>query len=150
MVYTTAPWLRFVYFGIALVIVLSIASVPEGSFFSRFNAVSLSLMGICLFAALYLERWIFDRDANLFERNVGILLVYARRKRPLDSLQKVLLHETGSTPRRTAILSVVDRGANEFRLDVARGGSVREARRSAERLSAFCAIPLEDTGGDVR
>ncbi len=155
MVYSTSIGFRVVFLGTALVIILSIASVSEGPFLARFNVFSLIILFVCLFAALYLERWTFDKKANLFEKNIGILLLYARKKAPLDSLQKVVLHEPVVkfadrpkllrwTSRKTALLSVVDRDAKVHRLDVVSGGSVREARRSAERLSVFCGIPLED------
>lgn len=160
MVYSTSLGFRIVFLVALLIILLSIASVPEGSFLSRLNPVSLTLIGICLFAVLYLERWIFDKKANLFEKNVGILLLYWRKRRPLDALRKVVFHEAGPkpvdgarllirTPRRIAVLSVVDRDDRKYRLDTARGGSVREMRRSAERLSAFCSIPLEEDADDA-
>ncbi len=159
MVYSTSIGFRITFLGVLLIILLSIASVPEGSFVSRLNAVSVTLIGLCLFASLYLERWVFDRKANLFEKNVGILPLYWRRKTPLDALQKVVFHEAGPktddrprllgrVPGRIAVLFVVDRDARSYRLDTARGGAVREMRRSAERLSAFCSIPLEDNAED--
>jgi hypothetical protein len=154
MVYTTSMGTRIVFLVTLLVVILSIASVPEGSFLSRFNAFSLALIAVCLFGALYVQRWVFDKKSNLFEKNVGILFLYRREKEPLDSLQKIVFHEAsggtdesprlvGLTSRRIAILSVVDRDSRAFKLDSARGGSVRELRRSAERLCSFCAIPLE-------
>ena len=159
MVYSTSMSFRIAFLGVLLIILLSIASVPEGSFVSRLNAVSVTLIGLCLFASLYLERWVFDKKANLFEKNVGILPLYWRRKTPLDALQKVVFREAGpkpaSAPRplgwspgKIAVLTVVDRNDKRYRLDTARGGSVREMRRSAERLSAFCSIPLEDNAED--
>jgi hypothetical protein len=157
MVYATSVGVRIVFLVTILVIILSIASVPEGSFLSRFNAFTLAVVAICLFGALYTERWVFDKKSNLFERNVGVVFLYSRKKVPLDTLQKVVFHEAGGGPReslklisvtppRIAILSVVDRDSNVFKLETARGGSVRELRRSAERLCSFCAIPLESDG----
>ena len=160
MVYTTSIGTRIVFLVTLLVIVLSIASVPEGSFFSRFNAFSLVVIAICLFGILYVQRWVFDKKSNLFERDEGIIFLYRRKRAPLDALQKVLFREAaggadegpklGMTSRRIAVLSVVDRDSRAFKLDTARGGSVRELRRSAERLCAFCAIPLEsETDGSA-
>jgi hypothetical protein len=148
-----------VFLATALFIILCIASVPGGSFFSRLSALTIILICLCLLAALYLERWTFDKEANLLEKNIGILFAYARKKMSLDALQKVVLHETASghaerpgllrlSARRTAVLLIVDRDEKVYRLDIASGGSVREMRRSAQRLSAFCAIPLEDDGAD--
>ena len=100
----------------------------------------------------------FDRSANLFEKDVGILFVYARKKAPLDALSKVVLQgpvvrqeDTPAllrwTSRKTVMLSVVGRDARVYWLDMLSGGSARDVRRSAERLSVFCAIPLEDNTG---
>ncbi len=158
LVYATSVGFRVVFSVTALVIILSIAAVSGGSFFSRLNIFSLIIVAVCLFAALYLERWVFDRSANLFEKDVGILFVYARKKAPLDALSKVVLQgpvvrqeDTPAllrwTSRKTVMLSVVGRDARVYRLDMLSGGSARDVRRSAERLSVFCAIPLEDNTG---
>jgi hypothetical protein len=154
MVYSSPVGVRIVLLATILVIVLGVASVPEGPFFSRFNTFSLVLIAICLFGVLYMERWVFDKRSNLFEKQVGTIFFYKRKKAPLDTLQKVVLHQAGGgaeegttlaalASRRIAILAVVDRDSRMFKLDTARGGSVRELQRSAERLSSFCAIPLE-------
>lgn len=158
MVYTTPVWLRVIFAAIALAIILSIATIAEGPFFARFTAFSLVLIGLCLFATLYLQRWTFDRTGNRFEKHVGLLFVFSRRQRPLGALRKVVLHGYGArpqggsrswawAPRRTVVLSLVDEDGISYLLDIARGGSVRPMRRTAERLSAFCAIPLEDDTG---
>jgi hypothetical protein len=158
LVYSTSAVARIVLLATILVIVLGVASVPEGPFLSRFNALSLALIAVCLFGVLYDERWVFDKTSNLFEKDVGIVFLHLRKTAPLDTLQKIVLYEAGwgtddgpklagLTSRRIAILSVVDRNSRIFKLETARGGSVRELRRSAERLSAFCAIPLE-SGAD--
>ena len=160
MVYSTSVGYRLVFCVTALIIILGVASVAGKSFFDSFNVFSCIIIGVCLFAALYLERWIFDKETNLFESNVGILFVYSRKKRSLDTLQKVVLQELGVnythkpkllrwTSRKTAMLSVVDRDGNVYGLDMVKGGSVREARISAEKLSTFCGIPLEDNLGDL-
>jgi len=154
LTYGTPASFRIVFGVIALLIFLCVALVPDGPFLARFNAFSLVLIGLCLFAVLYVERWTFDRTANVFQRDIGILLLHARRRRPLDSLQKVVIRQRGADrsdrpsllgkgPRGTAILLVVDREGHRYRLGMARGGAVKTVRVFAERLSAFCAIPLE-------
>lgn len=159
MVYSTSVVFRIIFLGIAVVIILSVASVSHGLVFARLNVFSIILVAICLFAALYVERWTFDRKVNVFEKHVCILLFYARKKAPLDTLQKVVLHAPvmkyqqrpnplGWGSRRTATLCVVDREDRVHRLDMARGSSFRDVRRSAQRLSDFCGIPLEDDTGD--
>ncbi len=159
MVYSTSAVFRLLFGVLGLVVILSILSVPEGTFLSRLNAVSLVIIGLCLFAVLYRERWLFDKEANAFERHIGALFLYARRRRPLDSLAKVVVRETGPEgtgkpgllrmgPRRMAVLSVVDRDNKAYTMEMARGASVQLLRQSAERLSAFLGVPLEVDGGE--
>ena len=47
------------------------------------------------------------------------------------------------------MLSIEDKDGDLYKLDIVKGGSVREARVSAQKLSAFCEIPLEDDLGDL-
>jgi hypothetical protein len=159
LVYSTSIGFRIVFLLTAGIIIASVASVGEGSFFERVNFVALIIIGFCLFAALYLERWIFDKKTNGFEKNVGLVFFHSRRRHPLDALQKVVLEEPGWKinerakmlrwmSRRTAILSVVDRDGRVYGLDMVKGGSVREVKKSAELLSDFCGIPLEDHLGN--
>jgi hypothetical protein len=154
LVYSTSMGFRAVFFMTAIVVIASVASVSKGPFFSRFNVLSLAIVVGCLLAGLYLERWTFDKKANVFEKNVGMVFLYTRRMVPLDTLQKVVLHapiaaeaerpRLGNLSRRgVATLAVADRDGEVFRLDMARG-SARELRKSAQMLSAFCSIPLED------
>ena len=160
MTYTTPVSFRVVFVVVAAVIFLSVAAAPVGPLPARFGVVPLVLIGLCLFGALYLDRWTFDKTANLFLQEVGILVVHARRKRPLDSLQKVVLFErvpgAGGRPsvlgprmKGTCLLSVVDRDGRVYRLNMARGGGTRAVQVYAERLAAFCSIPLERQGGPV-
>ncbi len=122
--------------------------------------MGLIIIGICLFAALCLERWIFDKTTNRFERNVGFVFLHTHKRRPLNALEKVVLQESGVKyedrpkmmrwmSRRAATLSVVDREGNVYGLDMVRGGSVREVKRSAELLSDFCEIPSRTTLGTL-
>jgi len=160
MVYSTSVGFRIVFLVTAFIIIASIVAFGEESLFERVNFVVLIVIGICVFAALYLECWIFDKTTNRFERNVGIVLLHSRKRRPLDALQKVVLQEPGLKyedrskmlrwmARRTAMLSVVDREGNVYGLDIGKGGSVREMKKSAELLAEFCGIPLEDHLGDI-
>ena len=158
LVYSPSAVPRVLSACAAVVIGVSVVISAEGPLLARFNALSLILIGVCLFTALYMERWRFDREANVFERNVGLSFLYSKKKRPLDSLTRVVLHEPLGTRKRetpalmkwadrgTAVLSLVDREAHVYTLEVARGSAVRELRLFAEKLSAFCDIPLEDDG----
>jgi hypothetical protein len=164
LVYATPLAFRIVFFVIALVIFFSVVSASEGPFFSRFNGISAFIILTCIAAALYLERWIFDKQANMFERNVGLYFLFSRKKIPLDRLEKVILREIGMkrsnqqtdkigllsrVTRRTAMLSIEDKDGDLYKLDIVKGGTVREARVYAQKLSDFCEIPLEDDLGDL-
>ena len=162
MVYSTSIGVRLVFLGTLLVVILSIASVPEGTFLSRLNWFSVLIVALCVLGILYLDRWVFDKKSNFFEKQTGILFLYRRKRAPLDVLQKVVLHETGTgqedgsrvpgvglTSRKIAVLTVVDKEERAFRLDTARGSAVRDLHRSAERLCAFCALPLERDAGST-
>lgn len=98
MVYSTGLGTRIVFFVTLLIVVLGVASVPEGPFFSRFNVFSLVLIAVCLFGILYVQRWVFDKSSNLFERDVGVLFLYRRKKTPLDALERIVFHEAGGGP----------------------------------------------------
>jgi hypothetical protein len=160
MVYSISVGYRIIFLAIAGVIIGSISFFGVGSLFERINIGTLVIVLICLFAALYQERWIFDKNSNRFEKNFGIAFFYSRRRYPLDTLAKVVLQEPGLKYKekptlirwvspRSAILSIVDRNGTVYRLDMAKGGSARELRQFAERLSEFCGVPLENHLGDL-
>jgi hypothetical protein len=160
MIYSTSMGFRVVFFFTAFLVILCVASVSEGPFFSRVNILPLVIVVACILAGLYLERWTFDKRANVLEKNIGMVFLYARKIMPLDSLQKVVLHapladDTAKprlmswSQRGVATLAVADRSGTLFKLDMVRGGSARELRKSAEKLSAFCVIPLEDDSGKL-
>ena len=157
LTYATPLSFRVVCAAVAIIIFLSVALVPGGTLLSRLGVVPLVLICLCAFGALYLDRWTFDKAANVFQQDVGILLLHARRRRPLDSLRKVVLFQRGSgagehpsvlgpRARGTVVLSVVDRDGRVFKLNLSRGGGTRALRVYAERLAAFCSVPLEQQG----
>jgi hypothetical protein len=159
--YSTSVWFRIAFLVPAVAIIAMVANTNDGSLFKRVNLVALIVVGLCLLAALYLERWVFDKDANRLERNIGLVFWYSRRRYPLDALQKVVLEEPGvkyrdrpkllrRASRRTAMLCIVDRNGSVHGLDIVKGGAIREIRMSAQLLSDFCEVPLEDHLGDIR
>jgi hypothetical protein len=156
LVYSTSVGFRIVFLAMALVVILCIAAVPEGDLLSRLRPVPLLLIAVCLLAASYLERWTFDRKANLLERNSGLLFLHTRRRIPLDSLRKVILRSVGAagqagegrsfkwTARGAVIASVVDGDGKEHRIEMDGAGSSQGVRALARNVAAFCAIPLEE------
>ena len=147
MVYSTSSGFRIVFAIIAGFLMFSSQGQP--------GVILIILIALSAGGALYLERWVFDRNANLFEKNVGLLFLHTRKKQPLDHLEKVVLREVGpayqdrprmmkAVSRQAAILSIVDRSGTSHGLDMIKGSSLREARDSAQKLAEFCDIPFDD------
>lgn len=155
VVYATSLGFRIVFIFIAVFIFISVLIASEGPVLSRFNGISVAIILICTVAALYLERWSFDKQANSFEKNVGFLFYYSRKSIPLDALEKVVLYEPGLAQpepskysrfaaRKSALVCVVDTDGNVYKLDMMKGSSITQARKIAESLSIFCDIPFND------
>ena len=147
MVYSTSSGFRIVFAVIAGFLMFSSQGQP--------GVILIILIALSLLGALYLERWVFDRDANLFEKNVGLLFLHTRKQQPLDQLARIVLREVGpsyqdrprmmkAVSRQAAILAIVDRSGTNHGLDMIKGSSLREARDSAHKLAKFCDIPFDD------
>lgn len=150
---TTALGFRLVFVGIALALGIGVL------WFSHWRVVGgtyvplFVVLGLCLFAALFLERWTFDRSLNSIERNFGLVFLYFRTTIPLDSLRAVKLRGLRSSfplgrfspsmpMQQTVALAVEDNAGRTYVLDVARGHSGARVSDTAWRLSEFCRIPL--------
>ena len=147
MVYSTSSGFRIVFAIIAGFLMFSSQGQP--------GIILIILIALSAGGALYLERWVFDREANLFEKNVGLLFLHTRKRQPLDHLAKVVLREVGpayqdrprmmkAVSRQAGILSIIDRDGTNHGLDMIKGSSLREARDTAAKLAKFCDIPFED------
>ena len=155
LVYSTSLSFRVLCLSGGVVLLLIILSGVQGTFHLDENLIGLSLSGICLISALYLERWIFDKETNLFERHWGLLFFFTRLQRPLDSLEGVLLNELNTDSSqsdnkrysmlslRSATLSIQSANSEIFNLDRVKGSGVKEMNNTAEELSDFCGIPLK-------
>lgn len=148
LVYSTSVAFRVVFAVIAVFLIVSVRQP---------NVIVVIFLTLSVFGALYLERWVFDKERNLFEKNVGLLFLHTRKRLPLDRLQRVVLREVGpahherprmvrAISRAAAILSVVDRDGKSYGLDMVKGSSMQETRNSAVKLARFCGIPFEDHG----
>ena len=105
---------------------------------------------------MFQERWIFDRESNVFERHLGTVFLYSRLKRRLDSLKCVSINEFAKDSsasndnrrliltRRTVSLSVLGENNEIHKLDMAKGFGINELVKTAQELSSFCDIPLVD------
>lgn len=161
---------RLIFLAIAVIIYFALVTTSSLPLFHRTNVFPLILCGICFLASLYLERWIFDRRLNLFERNVGLMFFFKRRRQSLDELRRVLLSQyqrgyvksttprerfgSGSRKRRMfsrvfVTLGVEDDQARIHRLDIASAVHLGEMRKNARGIADFCRIPLvDDTDSD--
>ena len=147
MVYSTSSGFRIVFAIIAGFLIFSSQGQP--------GIILIILIALSALGALYLERWVFDKEANLFEKNVGLLFLHTRKRQPLDHLAKIVLREVGpsyqdrprmmkAVSRQAAILAIIDQEGTNHGLDMIKGSSLREARDSAHKLAKFCDIPFED------
>ena len=147
MVYSTSSGFRIVFAIIAGFLIFSSQGRP--------GIILIILIALSALGALYLERWVFDKDSNLFEKNVGLLFLHTRNQQPFDQLEKVVLREVGpayqdrprmmkAVSRQAAILSIVDGTGTNHGLDMIKGSSLREARDTAQKLATFCDIPFDD------
>lgn len=154
MIYSTSRMFRAVFLSSAALIAMAVISASSGPIYGRINLVSAIAILTCLSTGLYLERWVFDKSSNGFEKNLGIVFLHSRFVRPLDSLKCVLLYEIDYRnpqapslfrPKRrpVTVLSVIDHNDQEYRLDLLRGNSAAALRKNAEMISDFCEIPLK-------
>ena len=141
------PGFRIVFAIIAGFLIFSSQGRP--------GIILIILIALSALGALYLERWVFDKENNLFEKNVGLLFLHSRNRQPLDQLDKVVLREVGpayqdrprmmkAVSRQAAILSIIDGTGTNHGLDMIKGSSLREARDTAQKLATFCDIPFDD------
>ena len=91
MVYATSNAFRVIFLGIALPILVTVLIASKGFPFQHANIFVLVLCAVCLLSGLFLERWVFDKGSNLFEKHVGLIFLYWTGRRPLDALQRVVL-----------------------------------------------------------
>ena len=147
LVYSTSSGFRIVFAVIAGFLIFSSQGQP--------GVILIILIALSALGALYLERWVFDKDDNLFEKNVGLLFLHSRKRQPLDHLAKIVLREVGpsyqdrpkmmkAVSRQAAILAIIDQEGTNHGLDMIKGASLREARDAAHKLAKFCDIPFED------
>ena len=158
---------RLIFLGIAAIIFAALIMTSSTPLFHPTNIFPMFLCGICLLASLYLERWIFDRRLNLFERNVGLLFLFKRSRQSLDELRRVLLSQyqrgyarsanvreppgSARQPRKRrgfsrvfVTLGVEDEQARIHKLDIANAVHIGEIRKNARGIADFCRIPLAD------
>ena len=153
--YTTLTSFRIMCFSSGAILLYIILKEAEQPFDFNSNLVGLSITLICLVSAMYLERSVFDKELNQFEKHFGLLFIYSRLSRPLNSLKSVSLKEfksnssesndekTSMMSRKYASLTVVTANKEIITIDTAKSSGTKELLKTAEEISKFCEIPLE-------
>ena len=135
------------FVAIALFQIVSAAAAAEAPFY-RWPPLLLGIIVVCVLAATYLERWVFDTRSRAMERNLGPLLGHTRNRTPFSELARVMLREAGpadeqrsrvmqAVSRRAAIVAIEDRVGKSHPLDPVKGAKIQEARKLAERVATF-------------
>ena len=159
LTYATPLGFRILFLAIAAFLTLSAGAAAEEPFY-EWPPVLLGIILICALAAAYLERWTFDQDTGVVERNVGLLFWHSRNQTALSDLHCVSLTEPGlaynerpqmmrALSRRTAVLALVDRAGKTLPLDLVKGSTIQQARQLAARVAEFCGITFEDHLGNA-
>ena len=147
--YSTSVGFRIVFICAAVYVLWTVVS---SAVTGGVSSLGLAMLVVCLFGAIYLERWTIDRRTGMFEKNVGVLFLHTHRRVRVCDIQQVLLQlswdqdnasHRARGPRRFARLSLIDCNRNEVMLDVARGAAAGQLRQTAEAVSGFCNIPLD-------
>ena len=152
--YSTSTAFRVLCFSSGVILLYIILKEAEQPFDFNSNLVGLSITLICLVSAMYLERSVFDKESNQFEKHFGLLFIYSRLSRPLNSLESVSLKEFNSNSseandgktymmsRKYASLTVVTANKEIITIDTAKSSGTKELLKTAEEISKFCEIPL--------
>ena len=152
--YSTSTAFRVLCFSSGVILLYIILKEAEQPFDFNENLIGLSITLICLVSAMYLERLVFDKESNQFEKHFGLLFIYSKLARPLDSLECISLNEFNSNSsgtnkikpsilsRKYASLTIVTANKEIFKIDMAKSSGTKEILKTAEEISKFCEIPL--------
>ena len=152
--YSTSTSFRVLCFSSGVILLYIILKEAEQPFNFNENLIGLSITLICFVSAMYLERLVFDKESNQFEKHFGLLFGYFRLARPLDSLECISLNEfngnsSGANKIKPSILSrnyasltIVTANKEIFKIDMAKSSGTKELLKTAEEISKFCEIPL--------
>ncbi len=82
---------RYVFIGMALSLILGIILIREAPL------LFLVIIGICLFAGFYDDRWLFDREKNILFQSSGIGPLRKRREFRIDTFNRISLKSAVSS-----------------------------------------------------
>ena len=152
--YSTSTSFRIMCFSSGAMLLYLILKEAEQPFDLNSNLVGLSITLICFVSAMYLERLVFDKESNQFEKHFGLLFGYFKLARPLDCLECISLNEFNGNSsraneikpsilsRKYASLTIVTANKEIFKIDMAKSSGTKEILKTAEVISKFCEIPL--------
>lgn len=147
-----------IFLGIVvLLVIMFVSGARSGD--PRISPISVVIGALCLVAALYLERWVFDKSSGYFERHVGLIFAYNTKRIPLSELACVVLMEPRSGRKRmidlggmtdaATVLFLMDDQGRRHHLDMSRGPASARLNRAADQISTFCEIPLTRSQPDA-
>ena len=157
--YGIAPGFRILFFLISGVIIFSLFYTQTEGLFRPPNLIPIVLTLLCLIAALYNERWIFDRTGNTVVQQTGLIMIYRSKRLKLEALRAIELSgfrmgevaksgKGGLFNRTLVTLALHDTDGKIHKLDIVKAVHLKEIRLAAQQLADFCGIPLEDKAGD--
>ena len=140
----------------------TIAVTPGGpkNVFEEANLLPLLLLSLSLLSALYRDRWLFDKERDLLERQFGLLFLYKRNRMRVSDLQRVEVTEyvrgswPGSAPvaggenlkgrgqekRSFVMLTLVTKDGREFKLENYSGPKAGIVINMGRQLSDYLQI----------
>ena len=124
------------------------------------NAVPLVLFCLSLLSALYTDRWVFNRDEGLCERQIGVAFLVKTKRISLSAIDRVEVSEyarasfagsgtldggagwtVGGARRRSfTVLTLVDADGGVLRLENASGSRTDSLVSLGRQLSDFCGV----------
>ena len=159
---------RLITGGIACVILIFLISGARAgiaSFFARENTLLLIFFLLSFLSGIYKDRWIFNREQDVCERQIGLLFLFSLKRMKLSSIKRVEVSEyvRGSTPgsgplttraprvgvmdnrrRRFVTLTLVNEQDEILKLENASSLRTKSIVSMGKRLADFCSIEFLD------
>ena len=123
---------------------------------SSFGAVPIVVTAITAIAALYEERWTFDREKKIVVHKYGLLFLAHTKTVEFSEIDRMILSnfrekkEDGGMPtRRTVALRslvsfhILTRSDRHLTVEIRNNRHNQSLKENAEHLAEFCEIELE-------
>ncbi len=146
---------RLAALGVGLYfLAILVGTSARGAFLSG-NLLPLLFIALCLAAAAYHERWVFDRSRDMVASEKGVVLLHRSRRYRLSRMAQVRLSVAvrgrpgRSVPPGRSLLSrpiwtlaLVDREGHRHRVETVGGAERGPVERTAGALARYCGLPL--------